>query len=522
MSSPVPFQLGSKPGIKRDGTVFEGEHYVDGRWVRFQRGLPRKMLGYRRLSTNVRGKVYGMNVFERNNNAYIHTGDQSGNLDRVVLDQNGTPTGVTSRTPAGLTASTNYLWQFATMYNAAGTNTVLIGHPGLNLNDMLNSTGTAIYFGDVVGTGALIQLTGHDVPSATAGGVCVSGPYLFVYDDAGYITWSGPTQPTDFRTSSGGGGPAGARVVSDKVLRGLPLRAGVGAAPATLFWSTNALIRASFVGSTQVFQFDTISDQITCLSSSGQIEYNGVYYWPGIDRFYQYTGVVDELDNQLNNDWFFNGVNKAYRQKVFAFKVPRFGEIWWCYPRGSATECTHAVIFNVRESRRLGFNVWYDTELPAGFRTAAAFAQLLGTPIVMDGVVYDGGSTYSLWQHETGYDEVTNTSNAVQSYFETSDISLMLPPGGGKPAMNALHVDMVELDMIQQGDMTFNFVGRQNARASLQTDPTFTFGPTTQVLHPKLQRRILRMRMESNVSGGYYEMGQVLIHVGPGTATTVT
>ena len=38
-------QIRSLPGIKRDGTRFDGEFYPDGQWVRFQRGLPRKMGG---------------------------------------------------------------------------------------------------------------------------------------------------------------------------------------------------------------------------------------------------------------------------------------------------------------------------------------------------------------------------------------------------------------------------------------------------------------------------------------------
>jgi hypothetical protein len=41
-----PMVLKSLPGIKRDGTKFEGEYYVDGQWVRWQRGLPRKIGGY--------------------------------------------------------------------------------------------------------------------------------------------------------------------------------------------------------------------------------------------------------------------------------------------------------------------------------------------------------------------------------------------------------------------------------------------------------------------------------------------
>ena len=38
------FSLDTKPGIQRDGTVFDKQFYNDGRWVRFQRGRPRKNL----------------------------------------------------------------------------------------------------------------------------------------------------------------------------------------------------------------------------------------------------------------------------------------------------------------------------------------------------------------------------------------------------------------------------------------------------------------------------------------------
>ena len=44
----------SEPGVKRDGTRFEGDFYVDGQWVRFQRGLPRKIGGYRAISKYLR------------------------------------------------------------------------------------------------------------------------------------------------------------------------------------------------------------------------------------------------------------------------------------------------------------------------------------------------------------------------------------------------------------------------------------------------------------------------------------
>ena len=96
------------------------------------------------------------------------------------------------------------------------------------------------------------------------------------------------------------------------------------------------------------------------------VDYDGVFYWIGTDRFLMFNGVVREVPNALNLNYFFDGLNYSQRQKVFAVKVPRFGEIWWMYPRGDAIECTHAIIYNVRE------NTWYDTPLPNGGRSAAA------------------------------------------------------------------------------------------------------------------------------------------------------
>lgn len=46
MTTPQPFIIRSKPGIKRDGTQFDGDYYTDAEWCRFQRGLPRKIGGY--------------------------------------------------------------------------------------------------------------------------------------------------------------------------------------------------------------------------------------------------------------------------------------------------------------------------------------------------------------------------------------------------------------------------------------------------------------------------------------------
>lgn len=44
------FVFQSRPGVRRDGTELDSPFYLDGQWVRWQRGKPRKMGGYSSMS----------------------------------------------------------------------------------------------------------------------------------------------------------------------------------------------------------------------------------------------------------------------------------------------------------------------------------------------------------------------------------------------------------------------------------------------------------------------------------------
>ena len=60
------FALDTLAGIQRDGTVFDKTYYNDGRWVRFQRGRPRKIGGYRVISSDLQGPSRGIWVNAQN------------------------------------------------------------------------------------------------------------------------------------------------------------------------------------------------------------------------------------------------------------------------------------------------------------------------------------------------------------------------------------------------------------------------------------------------------------------------
>ena len=68
------FSLDTMPGIQRDGTVFDKQFYNDGEWVRFQRGRPRKILGYRVISDQLTGPSRGIWVNPQNAFTSIFSG----------------------------------------------------------------------------------------------------------------------------------------------------------------------------------------------------------------------------------------------------------------------------------------------------------------------------------------------------------------------------------------------------------------------------------------------------------------
>jgi hypothetical protein len=402
---------------------------------------------------------------------------------------------------------------FDYQFDSSGNANYIIAHVAPNMDCICNDQGGQIFVGDVLGTTPLVSVT---LPSGAnvTGGVVSLHPYLFYYGTDGVIGWSMPGEPTNLTDLSGGGGLA--RVWGQKIIKGLPLRAGSGSAPAGIFWAYDAVIRATFTGGTTSFQFDVIATETSIISPTCVVDYDGVFFWCGVDRFLMFNGVVREVPNQMNLNYFFDGLNKQQRNKVFAFKVTRYGEIWWCYPRGDATECTHAVIYNVRE------NTWYDTELPNAGRSAGQFSNAFAAPI-LTGVV-DDGSGYKVWIQEQLTDEYDGPNiRPIRSYFETADLSALV-----QGRNEYLRITAIEPDFVQRGSMTVQITGRANARAPEVYGTTFEFPeqaaadkPYEQIVMLKEQRRELRARFESNAVYGDYQMGQIIGHIESGDKTVL-
>ncbi len=264
-----------------------------------------------------------------------------------------------------------------------------------------------------------------------------------------------------------------------------------------------------FVGEPAIFAFDTLTAQSSILSHNGVIENDGVFYWVGQDRFFMFNGVVREIPNDKNLNFFMDNVNRTFAQKVFATKCSRFGEIWWCFPMGNATEPNWAVIYNYRE------NSWYDTPLPNGGRSFG-IENDVAAGMIMSGVQLFNASTYRLWQHEVGSDELdVNSVNAIPSSFTTAIIT---PETFSQPRDGNLHIDTLEPDFVQSGDMTVTPIVRGVARSPFVNLTPVTFNATaTNTLEQQVSMRVsarqIKLQFASNVTGGNYQAGKTIANI---------
>jgi hypothetical protein len=570
-------------------------------------------------------------------------------------------TGLTSGTTYYIIA-TNYTTTFTLSATSGGSAITTIVNSTTGLVFTLGSY-TKVVISNAATTSGNSTLTFNNNVSVS-GGVVSLHPYVFVYGNNGLIKNCAAGNAQDWVSADANE----VNVATGKIVQGLPVRGGSNA-PSGLFWSLDSLVRVSYIGGTgtpvQYWRYDIITSQSSILSSQSAIEYDGVYYWCGVDRFLLYNGTVKEIPNTFNQNYFFDNLNYNQRQKVWVTKVPRFGEIWWFYPRGDATECTDAVIYNVREG------VWYDAGQALGARRSAGyFSQVFAHPVAAgwettaattvftqsmtttSGSVYinlsafntqvrvnqvvsgtnivtgttvsaitssaiqtlgsiTGGSGYvngtytnvpltggsggnatativvsgtavtsvtitlrgadyvigntlsasntnlggtgagfsipvtaiyaqtitlstaasgsgtqdltfstpanliSMWQHEVGVDAIAGQNvSAIDSYFETSDLGWVAggPPEPSMVGENRwLRLERVEPDFIQSGDMTLVITGRPFAQSEdVDSDP-YTFGPNTGKVDMREQRREIRLRFRSNVAGGNYQLGKLLL-----------
>ena len=554
------------PGVQRDGTILDSVAYTDGQWVRFQRKMPKKMGGYFQITDRLRGPINSTYVFSEEGIHYVTLFGPKG-IEGVAIDDNGLGGAIVSRSPAGYTEDAEYRWSVDSMYDAAAGsgNSVLLAVP----TKPNSTTENGVMYALANDLSQFIDIA--DANATAAGGVFCAPPYAILYGKDGRVTWSNQNEPQNYTTGDAGT----ARVTGSKIIQGFSMRTGSGLGG--LLWALDAVIRMDYIGGQAIFRFQKLSQSASILTQNTVVEYDGMYFWMGNDRFLMSEGSkVQELPNDTNLNWFYDNLNWSNRHKVWGTKIPRYGEVWWYFPFGDNTECSHAIIYNLREK------CWYDVKLP---RSSGYHSQTLQFPVSTkstadnlyritlsgvtgafneeDNVVSSGGGTaqirreigstyymqlisgelldaetltnltrtgsatidtieptYSLFAHETGQDAIIGENLlAIESYFTTLDFGI--PTGGLDPNTrdgqnNWTRLTRIEPDFVQSGDMSIEVVSQEFANSPEVLSEPYIFTPDTERVDMRIQARHLRLKFTSNTQGGHYEMGRTLMHIEPG------
>ena len=188
--------LRSDPGIKRDGTKFDGNFYTDGQWVRWQRGLPRKIGGYKTTQKYLTEISRGFSTFTEQDFVYSHSGSKS-KLERFTLDNTGNSSIVSDRTPTSYAATGSVTLNTGTAGDTVNTikvNSVDIMSAAEAFDTSLDLTATHIAANitahtstpdyTAVAVGAVITITASTVGTGTNGYTVVSAATGITTTDA--------------------------------------------------------------------------------------------------------------------------------------------------------------------------------------------------------------------------------------------------------------------------------------------------------------------------------------------------
>jgi len=449
------FPIIYNPGILRDGSPFQGSYCSRGQWVRFFRGQPQNIGGMKNYvlyiqtipellppsSTPTAVLIY----YDSDGNKHILVGVSLVTQQHKYSVIDATYNNIGSQTLTyfkKFTNPTNTLTQFVvviSIINSLPTQMILC--LGMKNYTDINSSEAISSILAKEATDGFFQVNFPDfVLQEATGGMIYVGSRLFYYGNNGLVRWSSIAadksgEQTDlqkpflfFKDKYS------INISTDKVIYGAEWRGGANS-PTIIFWTLGSVVLiTNTTGSNNQatsdpddlsFSRKVLSRDSSILSSNSVVEYDGIFYWPGTQRFFVFNGVVLPLENNLNRQTFFDTIDMSKRQRVFGVKNVSRDEIWWFYPekgKDANVGCTRAVIYNVVD------NTWYDT----GIERAAGYFDNTGGNMYTVGknlTPYEGDNNSYVWEHEVGndqvnlYKEVDQQVKAIPSFFTTPIIS---------------------------------------------------------------------------------------------------
>jgi len=165
-----------------------------------------------------------------------------------------------------------------------------------------------------------------------------------------------------------------------RVSRGSAIVCAVATRQEILVYTEGTLNSLQFVGTTDVFSLNELSDNISILSPRSVVVVNNTAYWFGHDKFYAYTGRVETLPCTIRNHVFQN-LNYSQADQIVSGSNEGWNEVWWFYPTADSQINNAYVIYNHLEK------IWYYGTID---RTAWSDSSLREYPQAVTGTYVTG------------------------------------------------------------------------------------------------------------------------------------
>ena len=188
----------------------------------------------------------------------------------------------------------------------------------------------------------------------------------------------------------------------DNIIRAIPTRQEI------LVFTNATLNSLQFLGTTDVFGIQELSDNISIASPRSVITVGSMAFWMGKDKFYVYSGRVDTLPCTLRN-FVFENLNYAQLDQIVCGTNEQWNEVWWFYPTENSLTNDAYVIYNYFDQ------IWYYGTIN---RTAWNDSPLRQYPQSVGGA---DGAQY-IYNQEIGVD---NDLAPMASYITSSDFDIV-------------------------------------------------------------------------------------------------
>ncbi len=257
-----------------------------------------------------------------------------------------------------------------------------------------------------------------------------------------------------------------------------------------LIWTDVSVHSMRFVGAPFVFQFTTISSDVSMISPNAAVNARGNVYFMDKTGFYVYNGAVQQIPCSVQ-DFVLSNLNVSQAFKVFAAENNTYSEIIWFYPVGTGnTEITNYVSYNYNE------NLWAVGTLARG---AWLDSGVLDGPIASS-VITETNDNH-IFNHEVGYDD---DGSAMTAFIESGDLEI----GDGQ---NFMLIDRVVPDFSFSGGSTpsvnMTIKGSNFPLETPSSIATATITNTTKQSNIRARARHTVLRLESTGSGYGWRLG---------------